>query len=184
MGMFKKKSQGSSLVEYALPAALIALVVGVTIYSAMQNDGFKMFVLKTVFGRLDESRQKIFMGSDTTLTPGLYKFADGKYYLATKSGKTIKIPEEYYDALKNSMDEFSAAQSDAVGEETTGAYGEEADNSSDTDYLTAQYSTMLEKMAESVEDEKAQRLLNNMAAYADKLSGLQTDLKDVKKANQ
>jgi hypothetical protein len=181
MKLLKNKSHGAALMDYIVPGILIACIGGVAIYGFVSNGTLKNAFLTTASGVLDETKGKLYIGSAPN-KPGLYKLADGNYYLTTQSGKTIKIPQDYYDGMKESIEQYinDKAGSDTVGEETTGAYGDTNDGSDETDYLTGQYAVMLESMAENVESKNASRLLKTMASYADKMSNIQTDLKDIR----
>ena len=120
---------GSNLVEYAIPLALIAIVVGIGLYNITAEGGFFKNIMFSSSGNVDANGGKISFGSGTAVG-GVYKSSDGKMYLNNQSGQSIRIPLPFYEKYKDGLTEYlNQGKFDftgsEVGEETTGALGVE-----------------------------------------------------------
>ncbi|MGD9580297.1 MAG: hypothetical protein AB7V50_02915 [Vampirovibrionia bacterium] len=182
--MFKGRwHKGSSMVEYAVPLALIGVVVGFGIYSITTDNSFLKNIMFSSSGQVDSEGGKISFGTGTAVG-GVYMSTDGKMYLNNSSGQTIRIPLPFYDKYKDSLSQYLKDgkfdfTSSQMGEETTGAVGIE-DIAKARSASTLLYSTLIELAANGMDDEESKKLLLQMATYGEELGGIETELIGIK----
>lgn len=175
--------KGSSLVEYAIPMALIGVVVGLGIYSITTENSFFRNIIFSSSGNVDAEGGKISFGTGTAVG-GVYKATDGKMYLHNSSGQTIRIPLPFYDKYKESLNDylnngkfdFNDSQ---IGQETSGAVGIE-DIARAGSASTLLYSSLIELASSGVDDKESKELLDQMSTYGKELGGIETELINIK----
>lgn len=181
---FKDHLRGSAIMEYAIPLALIALVVGLGLYYAFQNKSlFNNFVF-TSAGKVDNEGGKLSFGTGSAVN-GIYTETDGKVYLANSSGDSIRIPLPFYEEYKNDLQNYLNQgkfdfNNSSLAVETSGAAGIE-DVSYSNKASTLLYSKMIEMVADKQDDPTTQELLKQMSTYGTQLGNLETDLISIKK---
>lgn len=181
--LIKRLLKGSSLVEYAIPMALVGVVVGLGIYSITTENSFFRNIIFSSSGKVDATGGKISFGSGTAVG-GVYKATDGKMYLNNASGQSIRIPLSFYEKYKDGLDEylkegkfdFSASQ---IGQETSGAVGIE-DIARAGSASTLLYSSLIDLASNGIDDKESKELLGQMAVYGKELGGIETELINIK----
>ena len=118
--------KGGDLIEYAIPLALIAIVVGMSLFYMSTNGSFFKNIIFSSSGSVDETGGRIAFGSGTT-TGGVFTDTAGKVYLSNHNGQTIRIPLVYYEKNKDGMEKYlSSGKFDFnsnLGVETSGSVG-------------------------------------------------------------
>lgn len=175
--------KGSNLVEYAIPLALIAVVVGIGVYNMASDGSFFKNIMFSSSGNVDSQGGKISFGSGTAVG-GVYKSSDGKMYLNNQSGQSIRIPLHFYDKYKDGLTDYLNQgkfdfTSSEMGQETTGALGVE-DIAQAGSASTLLYSSLIDLASNGIEDKESKDLLSKMATYGQELGGIETELINIK----
>lgn len=183
--MFKGRVyKGSSLMEYAIPLALVGVVVGMGLYSITSQNGFFKNIMFSSSGNVDQQGGKVSFGSGTSVG-GVFKAADGKIYLNNNSGQSIRIPlsfnEKYKDTINDYLNagRFDYAQT-SLGVETSGSLGIE-DIAEARKATTLLYSTLIEVASENATDPDDKELLKDLSTYGYEIGQIETKLIDIKK---
>ena len=183
--MFKSRLyKGSSLMEYAIPLALVGVVVGLGLYSISSEKGFFNNIIFSSSGNVDQQGGKVSFGSGTSVG-GVFKAADGKIYLNNNTGQSIRIPLSFNEKYKDTMSEYlNAGKFDfaqpSLGVETSGSLGIE-DIAEARKATTLLYSTLIEVASESTTNPEDKELLKNLSTYGYEIGQIETKLIDIKK---
>lgn len=175
-----KINKGSSLVEYALPLALLGIVVGLGLFSIAGNGGLKSAVYNQSGGKEDLLTSKFTMGANA-LTKGVYKDDKGNIALYNEFGQSVSLDQGYLDKYKEDLlqylndDKFTFKNDSAVATETSGAAGilNETNSAADQSYMLA---TLIEIAANNYDEPTVKELLENMSVYGKELAVLEDNL--------
>ena len=175
-----RNNKASSLVEYALPLALLALVVGMSLYHFYSNGVLK----SAVVGQSDATEELLsnrFSIGPPNYTEGVFKEKNGDIFLYNADGISIQIQQSYLDKYKKDMasylknGKFNFVNDSSLGMETSGATGltEETNYAPDQTYMLA---SLVEIAGNNYDDATAKELLEDMSTYGKKLAVLEDNL--------
>lgn len=172
--------KGSSLVEYALPLALIAIVVGLGVYTITSSGTLKSAVYNQSGGKEDLLTNKFTIGSND-LTKGVYKDDQGFIQLYNENGQSVQIEKSYLDKYRQDLilfldqDKFTFKNDSPLATETTGASGilNQSDSAADQTFMLA---SLIEIAANNYDEPTVKELLDNMSVYGKELAVLEDNL--------
>lgn len=176
--------KGSSLVEYAIPVALVGVVVGLGLHQITTDNSFFKNMMFSSSGNVDQQGGKVSFGTGTSVG-GVFKSSDGKMYLNNGSGQSIRIPLSFDEKYKETMTDYlNAGKFDFVdtnvGVETSGSLGIE-DIAEARKATTLLYSALIEVASEGAENNEDKELLKDLSTYGREIGQIETKLIDIKK---
>lgn len=175
---FKRFCKGANLVDYVIPTLVVGVVAGTAIYGLVESNTIRTNIMGSLSGQFEPTKGEISFGSSSQKT-GMYQDANGDFYLVTKSGKNVSVPENLAQAVKDSILKHHD-NVNSVGEETTGAFGTEAENTDvSSEFMTGQYSEILDTLAEECDTKTAKKLLKTLSDFADNLALAEGKLVDI-----
>ncbi|MEW5820258.1 MAG: hypothetical protein AB1782_08720 [Cyanobacteriota bacterium] len=176
--------KGGNLVEYAIPLALIGVVVGLGIYGIVENKVFFNNIIFSSSGSVDATGGKISFGSGAT-SNGVFLGTDGKMFISNSNGQSVRIPLTFHDKYKNEIQNYLEQgkfdfKTTPLGVETSGAVGIEnvayAGGAS-----TLMYTTLIDMASTHASDDETKLLLEQMSTYGYKMGEIESQLVEVKK---
>lgn len=176
---FNSKYNGSNLIEYAIPLAVIAIVVGMTVYAFGAGDFLETAIFKSSPAKKAIGSDKLSFGNAAT-SPGLYIDSKGYMSIVDQNGAEYKINKEFYDKYKDDILADQQAGKFEFGEaaETSGTAGVNFVSNNQSNVMRA-YSQLVDIASRNNDDKTAQDLLASMSKLGFKVSDLEDKLVDL-----